>query len=87
MLLCWRIKGIEAILVYKTRFHEYHMNVELNTYSVSDAIDFLKRLKGLGVKGIATSPPYNKAFNGRGKKPGSNWKNSKGTLVSAYNQE
>ncbi len=53
------------------------MNVELNTYSVSDAIDFLKRLKGLGVKGIATSPPYNKAFNGRGKKPGSNWKNSK----------
>lgn len=49
---------------------------ELNTYSVGDAIDFLKRITGRGVKGIATSPPYNKAFNGRGKKPGSNWKNS-----------
>ena len=49
---------------------------ELNTYSVGDAIDFLKRITGLGVKGVATSPPYNKAFNGRGKKPGSNWKNS-----------
>jgi len=36
----------------------------------------LKKITGLGVKGIATSPPYNKAFNGRGRKPGSNWKNS-----------
>ncbi|MCY4162170.1 MAG: hypothetical protein OXC92_01720 [Flavobacteriaceae bacterium] len=56
---------------------EVVLNVALNTYSVDDAIDFLKRLKGLEVKGIATSLPYNKAFSGRGKKPGSNWKNSK----------
>ncbi|MCY4288325.1 MAG: site-specific DNA-methyltransferase [Aestuariivita sp.] len=37
----------------------------------------MNKLRGKGVKGVATSPPYNKAFNGRGKKPGSNWKNSK----------
>jgi len=49
---------------------------QLDTYSVGDAIDFLKKITGLGVKEIATSPPYNKAFNGRDKKPGSNWKNS-----------
>lgn len=49
----------------------------LNSYVVGDAIDFLNRLEGQGILGIATSPPYNKAFNGRGKKPGSNWKNSK----------
>ena len=53
------------------------MQIELDTYSVGDAIDFLRGLQGAGVKGVATSPPYNKAFNGRGKKPGSNWKNSK----------
>lgn len=48
----------------------------INTYSVGDAVDFLKQIKGMGVRGITTFPPYNKAFNGRGKKPGSNWKNS-----------
>ena len=53
------------------------MSLALNTYSVGDAINFLREIKGMGVKGVATSPPYNKAFNGRGKKPGSNWKNSK----------
>lgn len=47
-----------------------------STYSIGDAIKFVKRLRGKGIKGIATSPPYNKAFNGRGLKPGSNWKNS-----------
>ena len=45
-------------------------------YKVGDALDFLKSLKERGIAGVATSPPYNKAFNGRGKKPGSNWKNS-----------
>ncbi len=60
------------------RQKEYNgVGIPLNTYSVGDVIDFLKRIKDLPVKGIATSPPYNKAFNGRGKKPGSNWKNSK----------
>ncbi|MCY4234685.1 MAG: hypothetical protein OXE59_13225 [Bacteroidetes bacterium] len=48
----------------------------INTYSVGDAVDFLKQIKGMGVRGITTFPPYSKAFNGRGKKPGSNWKNS-----------
>lgn len=51
--------------------------VRVNGYSVLDAQMFLDRLKHRDVAGIATSPPYNKAFNGRGKKPGSNWKNSK----------
>lgn len=51
--------------------------IEFNSYTVDDAISFLNRIKHKGVAGIATSPPYNKAFNGRGKKPGSNWKNSK----------
>lgn len=46
-------------------------------YWVGDAIEFLKKMKGKGIAGVATSPPYNKAFNGRGRKPGSNWKNSK----------
>lgn len=46
-------------------------------YEIGDAITFLKKLKGKGIAGVATSPPYNKAFNGRGRKPGSNWKNSK----------
>ena len=45
-------------------------------YHIGDAIAFLKKLKGKGIAGVATSPPYNKAFNGRGLKPGSNWKNS-----------
>jgi len=47
---------------------EYNgMSIPLNTYSVGDVIDFLKRIKELPIKGMATSPPYNKAFNGRGK--------------------
>ena len=52
-------------------------NFRINSYCIGDAIDFLNGLKGKGIAGIATSPPYNKAFNGRGLKPGSNWKNSK----------
>ncbi len=48
-----------------------------NRYFVGDAIAFLKKIQGQGISGIAMSPPYNKAFNGRGRKPGSNWKNSK----------
>ena len=48
-----------------------------SSYSTIDAVRFLRELKGKGIKGVATSPPYNKAFNGRGLKPGSNWKNSK----------
>ena len=52
-------------------------SVRFNSYSVNDAIEFLARIKPKGIAGIVTSPPYNKAFNGHGKKPGSNWKNSK----------
>ena len=52
-------------------------NIRFNSYIVGDAIEFLTRLKPRGITGIAMSPPYNKAFNGRGRKPGSNWKNSK----------
>ena len=47
-----------------------------SSYQIGDAVAFLKNLKGKGIAGVATSPPYNKAFNGRGLKPGSNWKNS-----------
>ena len=46
-------------------------------YNIGDAIKFTKSLRGAGIRGVATSPPYNKAFKGRGLKPGSNWKNSK----------
>lgn len=49
----------------------------INSYTTDDAVNFLRRIKHKGVRGIVTSPPYNKAFNGRGRKPGSNWKNSK----------
>ena len=52
-------------------------SIRFNSYTVDDAVSFLQRIKHKGVSGIATSPPYNKAFSGRGKKPGSNWKNSK----------
>ena len=48
-----------------------------SSYHIGDAIKFTTSLRGKGIKGIATSPPYNKAFKGRGLKPGSNWKNSK----------
>lgn len=49
---------------------------EVNTYHVGDAIDFMRSLpKGL-VDGVATSPPYNKAFRHRGGHK-SNWPNSK----------
>lgn len=48
-----------------------------SSYSIGDAIESVKKLKTVGVAGIVTSPPYNKSFRGRGKKPGSNWKNSK----------
>ena len=51
-------------------------HTRLNQFVVGDAIDFLTAIRG-EVAGIATSPPYNKSFNGRGRKPGSNWKNSK----------
>ena len=51
--------------------------IGFGAYTVDNAVDFLKRARPLGIAGIAMSPPYNKAFNGRGKKPGSNWKNSK----------
>lgn len=47
-----------------------------STYSIGDAVKFVEGLNGSGILGIATSPPYNKAFNGRGKNGSSNW-NSK----------
>lgn len=49
----------------------------ISEYQVGDAIRFLKALRGKGIAGVATSPPYNKAFNGRGKSGGSNWNASK----------
>lgn len=48
-----------------------------STYSVGDAILFLEALKNTGIKGVVTSPPYNKAFMSRGKSGGSNWNGSK----------
>lgn len=52
-------------------------SIRFNSYLIEDAEEFLRQIKHKNIAGIATSPPYNKAFNGRGKKPGSNWKNSK----------
>lgn len=45
-------------------------------YLIGDALGFLRKMQGQGLKGVATSPPYNKAFKGRGKSGHSNW-NSK----------
>ena len=47
-----------------------------SSYEIGDAIKFLESLTGKGVSGVATSPPYNKAFNRRGGK-NSNWAASK----------
>ena len=47
-----------------------------NSYLVRDAIDFTAGLKGRGIAGVATSPPYNKAFNNRGGRC-SNWASSR----------
>ena len=59
------------------RKDELEFGIKQNTYSVGDAINFLNNIQNENIAGVATSPPYNKAFNGRGRKPGSNWKNSK----------
>ena len=49
-----------------------------NSYAVGDAIQFLDALPDGTVKGVVTSPPYNKAFKGRGKNgANSNWPRSK----------
>ena len=45
-------------------------------YNIGDAIDFVKDLKGSGISGIATSPPYNKSFK-KGNYSSSNWAASK----------
>lgn len=46
-------------------------------YVISDALSFVERLRRRKISGIATSPPYNKRFEGRGFWHGSNWGNSK----------
>lgn len=53
-----------------------------NKYYISDAIDIMARIRPGTIKGIATSPPYNKK---RAKKisNSSNWKNSK-LMKSGY---
>lgn len=50
-----------------------------NSYHVRDAVAFLESLPSGAIRGIATSPPYNKRFNGRGKNGHavSNWRSSK----------
>lgn len=49
-----------------------------NQYYVQDAIEFIESLPAGSIDGIATSPPYNKGFRGRGKKGGqTNWSSSK----------
>ena len=45
-------------------------------YFNMDAIDFVKSISGK-VRGIATSPPYNKAFRGRKPHPSDRWQSSK----------
>ena len=50
-----------------------------NSYRVRDVIKYLESMPPGLVKGIATSPPYNKNFNGRGKNGHAvtNWRGSK----------
>ena len=45
-------------------------------YFNMDAIEFVKSIAGK-VRGIATSPPYNKAFRGRKPHPSDRWQSSK----------
>ena len=47
-----------------------------NTYHVGDALAYMQSFPDGAVAGIATSPPYNKAFRNRGGHK-SNWPNSK----------
>ena len=51
-------------------------------YETHDVIRFLESLPTGHIKGVATSPPYNKAFNKRGGK-NSNWSSSK-LMASNY---
>ena len=57
------------------------------SYEVSDAIQFLQSFPDGLLRGVATSPPYNKAFNGRGKNGAakSNWAKSK-LMAEGYEQ-
>ena len=49
-----------------------------NSYSIGDAIQFLRSMPPGYLSGVATSPPYNKGFKGRGKNgANSNWPRSK----------
>ena len=51
-----------------------------DTYETQDAIEFLESLPTHHINGVVTSPPYNKAFRGRGKNANrarTNWVNSK----------
>ena len=51
---------------------------EANSYTISDATLFLKSMPSGLLRGVATSPPYNKSFKGRGKNGAkSNWPKSK----------
>ncbi len=58
--------------------------ITLNTYHTKDAIEFMQQYDVGSVKGIATSPPYNKQFRHRGGKC-SNWPNSK-LMADNYDQ-
>lgn len=59
---------------------------EPGSYEVADAVQFLQSFPHGLLSGIATSPPYNKAFNGRGKNGAkSNWAASK-LMADGYAQ-
>ena len=47
-----------------------------NTYQIGDALEYMQSFPDGALAGIATSPPYNKAFRHRGGHK-SNWPNSK----------
>jgi|GEM_PF-3029864 len=49
-----------------------------NSYSIGDAITFLAQMPDGFLAGVATSPPYNKAFRGRNRNGAStNWPSSR----------
>lgn len=53
-------------------------------YQVMDGIEFMKQFKTGTIKGVITSPPYNKRFRKRGGN-GSNWSSSK-LMANNYSQ-
>lgn len=60
------------------RAHQHgSLNEISGRYLIGDAVEFTDSLEGLGIAGIVTSPPYNKAFRNRKPHPSDRWQASR----------